>query len=203
MDPTRKHQTGYSKTYEEALRLSIVAHREQRRKGSGLPYSVHPIHVSVILLRHGFPTEVAIAGLLHDLVEDQNFNLDDIDRRFGPRVAAIVDALTERKCNADGEKRPWSIRKREALEKLEAASEEAAAVKAADALHNAESFLEDLRRDGAEIWQHFNQGPVEQLAYYRRIAAVSEEKLGTHPLVQELADTVSDLAAAIEKTGHP
>ena len=203
MQPTTKNETGYSTAYERALRLAIVAHREQSRKGSGLPYSVHPVHVSVILLRHGFSTDVAIAGLLHDLVEDQGFDLNELDRRFGSQVSRIVDALTEQKHDTRGEKRPWTIRKREALEKLEGSSKEAAAVKAADALHNAESFIEDLQRDGAEIWRHFNQGPAEQLAYYRRIASISEERLGSHPLVAELAATVKTLADAIEETGQP
>lgn len=203
MQPTTESETGYSRAYEEALRLAVVAHREQQRKGSGLPYSIHPIHVSVILIRHGFSTEVAIAGLLHDLVEDQGFDLEEIDRRFGPEVSEIVDALTERKRDADGKKRPWPIRKREALEKLERTNREAAAVKAADALHNLKSFLEDLHQDGADIWRHFNQGPIEQLAYYRRITALSRWKLGSHPLVRELSDAVSDLATAIEDTGHP
>jgi len=203
MQPTTASEAGYSSAYEEALRLALVAHREQRRKGSGLPYSIHPIHVSVILLRHGFSTEVAIAGLLHDLVEDQGFDPEEIDRRFGPEVSEIVDALTERKRDAHGRRRPWPIRKREALEMLERTSKEAAAVKAADALHNVESFLEDLRQDGADIWRHFNQGPIEQLAYYRRITSISRRKLGSHPLVRELADAVSDLATAIKDTGHP
>jgi len=202
MQPTIEREIGYSRAYEEALRLTIVAHREQRRKGSGLPYSIHPIHVSVILLRHGFATNVAIGGLLHDLVEDQDFDLEEIGQRFGPQVSEIVEALTEQKRNEDGERRPWPVRKREALEKLEGASTEAAAVKAADALHNAESFREDLRRYGPDMWRHFNRGPEEQLAYYRRIASLSEEKLGSHPLVQELKDAVEGLATAIEETGH-
>ena len=200
MQPTTDHEAGYSRVYEEALRLAITAHREQRRKGSGLPYSVHPVHVSVILLRHGFSTEVAIAGLLHDLVEDQDFDLEEIGRRFGPRVSEIVDVLTEQKRDKEGQRRPWPVRKREALERLDGAGREAAAVKAADALHNAESFTEDLRSNGAEIWRHFNQGPAEQLTYYRRIASISREKLGSHPLAEELAQTVRRLAKAIEET---
>ncbi len=197
-----KRETGYSEAYERALRLTITAHRDQRRKGSGLPYSVHPIHVSVILLRHGFSTDLAIAGLLHDLVEDQGFDLAVIEREFGTEVAEIVEALTERKQNARGEKRPWSDRKREALEQIEAASSEAVAVKAADALHNVRSFSEDLRRDGAEIWEHFNRGPLEQLTYYRNIVALSKRRLGPLPLVDELTDAVEDLAQAIVQSNE-
>ena len=193
-------ETAYSEAYERALRLTITEHREQRRKGSGLPYSIHPIHVSVILLRHGFSTRVAIAGLLHDLVEDQGVDPAVIARKFGPKVAEIVDALTERKENKQGEKRPWPVRKEEALKQMDAASNEAVAVKAADALHNVQSFLEDLRRDGTRIWEYFNQGPVEQLGYYRRIVALSERRLGSHRLVAELTDAVEALGQAIAES---
>ncbi|MGD2103729.1 MAG: HD domain-containing protein [Anaerolineae bacterium] len=191
---------GYSQKYEEALRLAIVAHSQQTRKGNGLPYVVHPIHVSVILLRYDFPTDVAIAGLLHDVVEDQGYDLIKIADQFGHTVAEMVESLSERKRNARGEKRAWVVRKRESLEQMETASREAVAVRAADALHNAESFLEDLGREGHQVWRHFNQGPDKQLEYYRGIVEISEDRLGPHPLVDELAEAVQSLARAIRKT---
>jgi (p)ppGpp synthase/HD superfamily hydrolase len=193
-------QEGYSQQYEEALQVATVAHHEQMRKGSELPYIVHPVHVSVILLRHGFSTEVAIAGLLHDVVEDQGYELSEIERRFGPRVAQIVEALTEQKRDADGDKRPWEVRKQEALEQIRDASREAVAVKAADTLHNAHSFVQDLRREGDRIWRHFNRGPQSQLDYYRKVLRMTEKKLSHHPLVAELADAVNRLAEVVDET---
>jgi (p)ppGpp synthase/HD superfamily hydrolase len=195
-----KREEGYSEQYEEALRVATVAHRRQTRKGSGLPYIIHPIHVSVILLRHGFSIESAIAGLLHDLVEDQGYDLAQIEGRFGARVAEMVGALSERKCDAEGVKRPWELRKREALQQMREASREAVAVRCADTLHNAHSFVHDLRREGVEVWRHFNRGPQSQLSHYRRILEVARRRLGAHPLVSELADAVAQLARAIDGT---
>jgi (p)ppGpp synthase/HD superfamily hydrolase len=201
MELPMERERGYSERYEEALRVVTVAHRQQTRKGSGLPYVIHPVHVSVILLRHGFSMESAIAGLLHDVVEDQDYDLAEIRSRFGARVADMVTALSERKSDAVGVKRPWEVRKREALEQIRQASREAVAVKCADTLHNAHSFVQDLRREGAEIWQHFNRGPQSQLDYYRRVLDLAEERLGTHPLVAELADAVGQLTRVIEEKG--
>lgn len=198
MDPRK----GYSEQYEQALQVAAVAHRQQMRKGSDLPYLVHPIHVSVILLRHGFPTEVAVAGLLHDVVEDQGYALGEIEDRFGPRVRAIVEALSEEKEDPQGEERAWEVRKREALQQAREASRQAVAVKAADAIHNAHSFVQDLNRDGPQIWDHFNRGPRAQLAYYRQVLALVEERLTGHPLAAELADAVDLLARAIEGTAE-
>lgn len=196
-----EREGSYSEQYEEALRVATVAHRQQTRKGSGLPYIVHPIHVSVILLRHGFSMESAIAGLLHDVVEDQDYDLAEIRRRFGAQVAEMVAALSERKSDAGGVKRPWEVRKRESLQQIRKASREAVAVKCADTLHNAHSFVQDLRREGDEVWQHFNCGPQSQLSCYRQILDVAEDRLGAHPLVAELADAVAQLARAIKETG--
>lgn len=192
-------QEGYSRLYEEALQVATVAHREQERKGSDLPYIVHPIHVSVILLRHGFSTETAIAGLLHDVVEDQGYDLAEIEGRFGPAVREIVEALSEQKRDAQGSKRAWEVRKREALEQLRQASREAVAVKAADTLHNAHSFVCDLRREGPQMWRHFNRGPRQQLEYYDNVLDIVDSRLSGHPLAAELADAVNLLRRTIHE----
>jgi len=195
-----ERQEGYSQLYDDALKVATLAHRPQMRKGSGLPYVVHPIHVSVILLRHGFSTEVAIAGLLHDLVEDQGYELSKIEEQFGSRVAEIVAALTEQKRDAQGEKRPWEVRKREALRQIRDSDSETVAVKAADTLHNAQSFVNDIHREGHRVWRHFNRGPQSQLDYYRRILDVTQEKLGDHPLTLELTHAIDRLAQIIDET---
>jgi (p)ppGpp synthase/HD superfamily hydrolase len=191
----------YSERYERALRMAATAHRHQNRKGSDLPYITHPVHVSVILLRHGFPTDVAIAGLLHDVVEDQGVDLSEIEEGFGSRVAACVAALSERKRDARGARRPWEVRKREALAHMRRASPEVAAVKVADALHNARCIALDVRRDGPAVWQRFHRGPGQQLEYYRQIVQVARERLRDHPLVDELAEAVEDLARAVDEVG--
>ena len=96
----------YSERYEAALTLAARAHRTQLRKVGDVPYIVHPVHVSAILLRHGFSEDVVIAGLLHDVIEDQDVSLERIEADFGPAIAEIVAALTERKKEA-GVDRPW------------------------------------------------------------------------------------------------
>jgi (p)ppGpp synthase/HD superfamily hydrolase len=190
-------ERGYSERYEQALRLAASAHRSQNRKAGDVPYITHPFHVSVILLRHGFSTDVAIAGLLHDVVEDQGFALSEIEERFGGRVAGFVAALSERKQDAHGVKRPWEVRKREALEHMRQGDTEVAAIKVADALHNARSMAQDVRQDGPETWKRFNRGPESQLDYYRSILEIARERLRDHPMVDELAEAIEDLAQIV------
>jgi (p)ppGpp synthase/HD superfamily hydrolase len=155
--------------------------------------------VSAILLRHGFPDDLAIAGLLHDVVEDQGVQLSEIEARFGPGVAELVAALSECKTDTEGNRRPWGVRKEEMLAHVRQASPEVAAVKAADTLHNARCTAQDIRCQGPDVWRCFNRGPELQLDYYRRIVRVVRERLQNHPIVDELARAVDELAQATEE----
>ena len=182
----------YSGRYEAALVLAARAHQDQVRKVGGDPYITHLVHVSVILLRHGFSEDVAIAGLLHDIVEDQDVPLAGIEAEFGPAVAEMVDVLTEHK-REGGVERRWEVRKGEALAHLRQGSLAAVSVKAADTLHNAHSMALGLRRDGPAIWRSLSRGPAETLWYYRSVAAIVRERLGAHPLVEELEAAIMRL----------
>jgi (p)ppGpp synthase/HD superfamily hydrolase len=191
--------TAYSQRYEAALILTARAHRHQNRKGSDIPYIVHPVHVSLILLRYGFAEDVVIAGLLHDVVEDQPVPLSDIEAQFGPEVAQMVASVTEQK-QENGRERRWEDRKREALDELSRASTETLAIKAADALHNTRVLAFDLRRMGPSLWSYFTRGPQGSLWYYRSLAEIVRKHLDAHPLVDELDEAIAGLERAIAET---
>jgi (p)ppGpp synthase/HD superfamily hydrolase len=185
-------QMGFSARYDAALALAARAHRQQLRKGTDIPYIAHPVHVSLILIRHGFGEDLAIAGLLHDVVEDTDVPLQRIAAEFGDEVARLVEMVSETK-TADGAERPWEERKAEKLAHLLAGSPEVAALKAADAIHNAHSIVADLRQSGPSVWGRFKRGADQTLWYYREILAGVRAKLGDHPIVLELAAAVEEL----------
>ncbi len=81
-------------TVKEAYDLAEIAHTTQTRL-SGEPYVTHPIEVAFILVDLGMDTDSVCAGLLHDVVEDTEYTLDDIRRKFGSEVAALVDGVTK------------------------------------------------------------------------------------------------------------
>jgi (p)ppGpp synthase/HD superfamily hydrolase len=192
----------YSERYDAALVLAACVHRTQTRKGGDIPYVVHPVHVSVILLRYGFAEDVVVAGLLHDVVEDQDVPLADVEAAFGPAVAAMVAALTEQKKEA-GVRRPWEIRKKEALAQIRQASLDAVAVKAADALHSTRTMASDLRREGPRFWRSFSRGPFETLWYYQSVAEIVCQRMSSHPLAAELRAAVDGLEQAIAEVETP
>ncbi|MEA3505766.1 MAG: RelA/SpoT family protein [Bacteroidota bacterium] len=79
----------------KAFKLAVEAHKDMRRK-SGEPYIYHPIEVATICVRDlGLGETSAVCALLHDVVEDTDYTIDDIRNMFGDKVARIIDGLTK------------------------------------------------------------------------------------------------------------
>jgi len=86
---------GDAKLIKRAFTSSMEAHKDMRRK-SGEPYILHPIAVATIAVEEiGLGTTSIIAALLHDVVEDTDWEIEDIEREFGSKVAPIIDGLTK------------------------------------------------------------------------------------------------------------
>lgn len=83
------------KLIRKAFDLAVVAHKDQRRK-TGEPYIFHPIEVANIVANEiGLGATSIAAALMHDVVEDTNYTLEDIREMFGERIARIIDGLTK------------------------------------------------------------------------------------------------------------
>jgi (p)ppGpp synthase/HD superfamily hydrolase len=193
----------YSVPLDRALALAASAHRHQERKGSSVPYIMHPVHTAMILLKHGFPEEVVVAGVLHDVVEDTEVTLSQIEAEFGAEVARLVDAVSERKREEGGPLLPWRQRKSERIEHLREADHHVAALKSADALHNVFAMVRDIEVHGPSAWQRFRGSQADQLWYYTTLAAVLRQRLGGHPLSVELDEAVAQLAEWHTRTATP
>lgn len=86
---------GDAKLIKKAFTISLEAHKDMRRK-SGEPYIFHPLAVAQICVEEiGLGTTSVISALLHDVVEDTDIELADIERMFGKKVARIIDGLTK------------------------------------------------------------------------------------------------------------
>lgn len=190
----------YSDVFDRALILSSQAHKEQLRKGTAIPYIVHPVHVAMVLQKYQFPDEVVVAALLHDVVEDSDVPLARIADEFGIAVARLVDAVSEKKTE-DGKLRSWRERKAEKINQLASADRLVGALKAADALHNCQAMLRDLAEQGAALWGKFRGSSADQLWYYTSLAAITRRLLGGHPLNDELDGAVAELADWHTRTG--
>ncbi len=154
---------------EVAAAHSLAWHGAQTRKGSGVPYVSHLLQVAGMVLEHGGDLSQAIAGLLHDCLEDAPSASERASRegvireRFGAGTLELVLACTDTSPEESfGDKAPWRLRKQRLLEQLDLADDRALLVVACDRCHNLRSLVADLRRDGDEILARFNAGPAEQ-----------------------------------------
>jgi (p)ppGpp synthase/HD superfamily hydrolase len=179
----------YSPLVDAALIYAARAHRHQVRKGTDVPYIVHPVGV-MLLLEHAGETdpELLAAALLHDTLEDAGATVEDLAQRFGQRVAGIVIGCTE----PDHSSAPWEVRKQHTVAHLLSAPRDVQLVSAADKLHNLTSMTLEHVEQGDQLWQRFNRGRASIEWYYRSIAAsLSATDLSSHPIVRELHDTVT------------
>ncbi len=88
-------QKGDKRLIRQAFDMSLESHQDMRRK-SGEPYIYHPIAVAQIAAEEiGLGTTSIVCALLHDVVEDTDITLEDIEIVFGKKVAKIIDGLTK------------------------------------------------------------------------------------------------------------
>lgn len=151
--------------FTTAVTFALEHHRHQRRKLPDVPYASHLFAVAAIVLEDGGSEDAAIAGLLHDTIEDCGVTAEELRSRFGDRVAEIVVACTE--CGET-----WTSRKRYYLDHIAELDPDAIRVSLADKLHNLRSVCHHLDRDGDRVWQHFGAPPAQIRQFYRDASAI-------------------------------
>jgi (p)ppGpp synthase/HD superfamily hydrolase len=181
--------------FDQAMLFAAQLHREQRRKGTAIPYMSHLLGVTSHVLEYGGSEDQAIAAMLHDAVEDQQQRFGGaealkhhIQQHFGADVRRIVEACTD----AETEPRPpWRARKEAYIAHLADMAQDVALVSACDKLHNARSILVDLRTIGLPVYERFAGGREGTLWYYRSLAdAFARMRV---PPAAELARVVADI----------
>jgi guanosine-3',5'-bis(diphosphate) 3'-pyrophosphohydrolase len=161
---------------QRAFEFAEESHREQRR-ASGEPFIAHPLGVAHILAELGMDTTTLVAALLHDVVEDTDLTVEDIQARFGDEVGAIVDGLTKL------DKITYRSREQEQAENVRkmivamARDIRVLIIKLADRLHNMRT-LDSLARGKQE------EKATETLEIYAPLA----HRLGIFQIKWELED---------------
>ncbi len=188
--------TELGKKFEEALLFAAQKHAGQPRKGTEIPYVAHILSVAALVLEAGGDEELAIAALLHDVVEDCGGEpmLEEVRRKFGERVANIVDGCTDTYARPKPE---WEKRKKDYLDHLRTADYDARLVSTADKLHNARAILADFMHDGLRVFERFAGRREGTLWYYRAVAA-ELGRANRNPLTVLLERTVRELDTLVE-----
>jgi (p)ppGpp synthase/HD superfamily hydrolase len=186
----------YSAKLYAAIELAARAHHGQVRKGTEIPYLVHPLAVAAILIRARCPEQLVIAGILHDALEDTPLTAGEIRARFGPRVTDLVIGLSEPDKQA-----PWRERKAHTLAYLEhEAGEEVLLVALADKLDNIRAVRTGLADDGERFWERFNRPEHDQKWYYRGLVRVFSARMHSEPGLSLFRDFELETAKAFPAT---
>ena len=155
--------------FARAAAFAAYAHDGQTRKGSALPYLIHPMEAAAIAATMTNDPDVLAAAVLHDVVEDCGVEETELRARFGRRVARLVMAESEQK--EQDARASWQKRKLRAVNRLRAAPREEMILALADKLSNLRAMERDLRALGPRLWLRFNQtNPSMQRWYYASVA---------------------------------
>ncbi len=195
MKPKRQNVTPLGARFERALVFATQKHAGQHRKGSTVPYVAHLLGVASLVLEAGGDEDLAIAGLLHDVVEDCGGAplLKEIRRRFGKRVAHVVDGCTDSDVES---KPPWLERKKAYIAHLRTADPDTRLVSAADKLYNVRSIVGAHREVGEKVWERFRGKRDGTLWYYRALLDEFKRKKAT-PLIRDLERAVIELEQVV------
>lgn len=185
----------------QAIVFAAERHQHQFRKGSRIPYMSHLLNVCRILGERNCSDEILAAALLHDVVEDTEVTIEEVESRFGNIIAEIVRGATEldklEKRSIEKES-SWQERKEHTIHFLEhEASLDQLLVSCADKLDNLRSIVHDHERIGEAVWYRFNASKEKQSWYYRSIAAIMREKGKENKILGELAGEMDQLVKRV------
>jgi (p)ppGpp synthase/HD superfamily hydrolase len=182
---------------QQAFRYAAEKHAGQTRKQSAVPYLSHLMAVAGLVLEAGGDEDMAIAALLHDVVEDCGGmpRLREVRKQFGPRVAKIVEGCTDAYVMPKPE---WMQRKKDYISEVKYADAETRLVSASDKLHNVRTILADYRQHGEAVWKRFT-GKKEGTLWYYRALCNEYRRRNPNRITRELEIAVTELESAVKK----
>ena len=173
---------------EEAIIYATVMHQGKVRKFGSRPFILHPLEVAQILSTMTDDVEIITAGILHDIVEDTDGTLEEIEKRYGKRVANLVSSESETDYPGEERSATWKRRKEEALNVLRSSTDIGVKMLwVADKLANIRSLSGIYSEQGEKMWESLHQSdPEMQRWYYRSVAENVELSLNKTGAFKEL-----------------
>lgn len=165
---------------QKAAAFAAKAHEGMFRKGTRIPYIVHPMEVAQITAMMTHDSELIAAAYLHDVLEDTSVTAEELEQAFGARVRMFVQQETEDKS------RTWRERKAATIQHLSDVSRDVKLLTLADKLSNMRSSARDYMVFGEDFWQRFNEKHKEAHQWYMKGIIEGLQELSDLPEYQEL-----------------
>ena len=162
----------------KAISYAAEKHDGQTRKGTDIPYIVHPMEAATIAATITNNENVIAAAVLHDVVEDCGVSLQEIEILFGEQIAKLVAADSEDKREYLSAESTWKTRKQETLDAIAIMDKDSRIVVLSDKLSNIRAMYRDYAIFGDDLWKRFNcKDTCEQGWYYKSIAKLLKDDL--------------------------
>ena len=178
---------------QKAIVFATLAHEGQCRKGTNIPYIVHPMEVMQILTANGCDETVILAGILHDTLEDTQTTPEDILHNFGQEVLELVLGESEDKSKS------WQERKQATIDYLADASKEIQLICCADKLSNIKNIYVDQQLLGDDVFKRFN-APKEKIRWYYESIANALTKIDGYKMKQQYVALVKAVFSTAQPT---
>ena len=180
---------------EEAIIYATIMHQGKVRKFINNPFILHPMEVAQILSTLTDDPEIITAGILHDVVEETDGTLEEIKKRFGNRVALLVDSETEKKSENEDRSMTWKRRKEESLMVLKNSRDKGVKMLwLADKLSNIRSFTGLYLEQGEVFFESLHQpDPDMQRWYYQSIVEILEQDLSKTTAYREYINRLNTI----------
>ncbi len=182
---------------DRAIKFAVEKHAGTPRKGTNIPYIVHPMETAAIVAGMTDDQELIAAAVLHDTMEDTGVKFNELAEAFGLRVANLVAAESEDKQEEKPAEDTWKERKQATLKHLESAGYEVRMLALADKLSNIRAIQRDLKdytEKGIPFWERFNQDDSAMHGwYYSSVARIllTDLKLKETQACREYAERVN------------
>jgi (p)ppGpp synthase/HD superfamily hydrolase len=187
-----------------AAQLALSWHADQSRKGSEVPYASHLLQVAGLVLEYGGDVDQAVAGFLHDSLEDVSSPEERRAREgtlrdlFGEGVLWMVRACTDTEEHESlGSKAPWKERKSRYLDHLAHVDSRSALVTACDKRHNLGALVGDVRIHGVQYLDRFHAGASDQVWFFEGIVEALRDRIPRR-LAEELEAVLDDFRRLVE-----
>ncbi|HUW88085.1 MAG TPA: HD domain-containing protein [Candidatus Paceibacterota bacterium] len=177
----------------DAMNYANAQHSGQTRKATNIAYISHPFGVAALIIEARGDEDQAIGGLLHDVAEDcgGEVRLQEIKKKFGARVEAIVRGCSDSLTGSKEKKAPWRVRKEAHIAHLWNANDDVLLVTAADKTHNARAIVTDLDCIGPVLWNRFNATSDDIVWYYESVYDVLKDRGVTSVLLSPLMTSIN------------
>lgn len=180
----------YSEKVHKAMSLASKMHQGQKRKGTDIPYIIHPLNVLDLAHEMGVVDEnTLIACVLHDTIEDTPYTKEQLEKDFGEDVCQIVLDVSENKSLPT-----WKERKISYLEHLKSCDNtNSILVSTLDKIENLHNMYIDYLAIGDKLFDRFNADKNEEFWFYRSFVEIIKNKEIPDTFKEKLEKTLEKL----------